>query len=274
MTQTTALTPEQHNEFSRRGVLRLEGLLSPASVSRARDFVLRRMEQLGLWKDGAWRLGGRPKPTYPDSGFKTSKVIGNRHPELEALAGEPALRAAVDALLGGRPFDRSLHPRPQLLFTLPNADSWLLPNQWHADCPRLPSQEMPGVQLFACLDHVGPRGGATLAVAGSHQLLNDGRHVGDKKLRQALSQDAFFRALWTAEPTPWASDQPLPHGSVDGVALEVIELTGAPGDGYLLDLRTLHSGAPNAADRPRMMITDRFVRADLVGEIAALYGWR
>ena len=60
---------------------------------------------------------------------------------------------------------------------------------------------------------------------------------------------------------------------VGNVALQVMELTGAPGDGYLVDLRTLHSGAPNAADRPRMMITDRFIRADLAEEIAATYGW-
>jgi hypothetical protein len=272
MSQTT-LTPEQREEFSRRGVLRIDGLLSSAGVARARAFVLRRMEQLGLWKDGAWKLDDRPRPIYPDSGLKTSKVIGNRHPELEALAQEPVLRAAVDELLGGRPFDRKMHPRPQLLFTLPNTDAWMLPTAWHADGPRLPSRENPGVQLFACLDHVAPRGGGTLAIAGSHQLLNDGRHVRARDLRRALSQEAFFRPLWAAQPIGWADDEALPSGVVGNVTLEIVELCGAPGDAYLLDLRTLHSGAPNAADRPRMMITDRFIPADLVREIAEVYGW-
>ncbi len=267
------LTPEQHDEFNRRGVLRLEGLLSPSGVTRARDFVLRRMEQLGLWKDGAWRLGDRPRPNYPDTGLKTSKVVGNRHPELEALAEEPALRAAVDELLGGRPFDRRMHPRPQLLFTVPNADTWMLPTAWHADAPRLPSRERPGVQLFACLDHVAPRGGGTLVIAGSHLLLNDGRHVRARDLRRELSQEAFFRPLWATQPARWGDDEALPSGMVGNVALQVMELTGAPGDAYLVDLRTLHSGAPNAADRPRMMITDRFIPADLAEEIAAVYGW-
>ena len=98
------LTPEQRDEFSRRGVLRIDGLLSSAGVRRARDFVLERMQQLGLWKDGAWRLEDRPRTTWPDSGLKTSKVIGNKHPELEALADEPALRAAVElrVLFGGK----------------------------------------------------------------------------------------------------------------------------------------------------------------------------
>lgn len=269
-----ALTLEQNDEFARSGVLRIEGLLSAAGVRRAREFVLQRMEQLGLWKDGAWRLEGRPRPDWPDSGLKTSKVIGNKHPALEALAEEPALRAAVDALLGGRPFDRKIHPRPQLLFTLPNADRWMLPTGWHVDAPRLASGEHPGVQLFACLDHVGRRGGATLAIAGSHLLLNDGRTVRARDLHRELCHEAFFRQIWGKSPLSWADDEPLPVGTVGDVALEVTELTGAPGDGYLVDLRVLHSSAPNAAERPRMTVTDRFIRADLAPEIAEAYGWR
>jgi hypothetical protein len=268
------LTPQQRDEFSRRGVLRIDGVLSSAGVSRARAFVLRRMEQLGLWQDGGWRLDARPRPNYPDSGLKTSKVIGNKHPELEALTEEPALRAAVDELLGGRPFDRKMHPRPQLLFTLPNTPSWMLPPGWHTDAPRLASGELPGVQLFACLDHVAPRGGGTLAIAGSHLLLNNGRHFRAKDLHRELGGETFFRRIWGKHPLPWAEGEDLPRGAVHNVALEVMELTGAPGDGYLVDLRTLHSGAPNAGDRPRMMITDRFIRADLVREIAEAYGWR
>ncbi len=168
-----ALTPEQRDEFSRRGVLRIEGLLSTVGVSRAREAVLRRLEQLGLWRDGVWRLDAWPRPEWPLSGLKTSRVVGNRRPELEALSQEPRLRAIVDELLGGRPFDRKMHPRPQLLFTLPNIDAWVLPPHWHTDAPRLASREHPGVQLFACLDHVAPRGGGTLAIAGSHLLLNE-----------------------------------------------------------------------------------------------------
>ena len=267
------LTPEQRDEFARRGVLRIDGLLSPAGVSRARDVVLQRMERLGLWADGAWRLDARPRPSYPDSGLKTSKAIGNRRPELEALAQEPDLRAAVDELLGGRPFDRKMHPRPQLLFTLPNTDTWMLPPGWHTDAPRLASGARPGVQLFACLDHVAPRGGGTLAIAGSHLLLNDKRRIRARDLRRELGGEPFFRRIWGKRPLPWADGEALPRGAVHNLPLEVIELTGAPGDAYLVDLRTLHSGAPNAGDRPRMMITDRYIRADLAREIADAYGW-
>ncbi|HEY2357602.1 MAG TPA: hypothetical protein VGH86_09135 [Phenylobacterium sp.] len=40
-----------------------------------------------------------------------------------------------------------------------------------------------------------------------------------------------------------------------------------------MDLRTFHATAPNASDRPRVMVTERFVRADLVGEIARAAEW-
>jgi hypothetical protein len=273
VTSNFALTPEQRDEFDCRGVLRLQGLLSAPSVERARGVVLRRLEQFGLWKDGAWRLEHRPRPQWPDSGLKTSKVIGNRRPELEALLDEPGLRAVVDTLLQGRPFDRAMHPRPQLLFTLPNIDAWVLPPGWHTDGPRLASGEWPGLQMFACLDHVAPRGGGTLVIAGSHRLLNDGRHIKASELHRLLGAEAFFRRIWGKRPICVDDGDALPCGAVGDVALEVMELTGAPGDTWLVDLRVLHAAAPNAADRPRMMVTHRFIRADLVPEIAEAYGW-
>jgi ectoine hydroxylase-related dioxygenase (phytanoyl-CoA dioxygenase family) len=57
------------------------------------------------------------------------------------------------------------------------------------------------------------------------------------------------------------------------VPLKVLELTGEPGDVWITDLRVLHAAAPNASDRPRVMVTDRFVPAELVPAISAAYGW-
>jgi Phytanoyl-CoA dioxygenase (PhyH) len=269
------LTPEQRDEFDRRGVLRLAGLLSADTVRRAREHVQRRLARLGLWRDGAWRLGEIPRPQWPDSGLKSSKAIGNKHPDLEALLDEPALLATVDALLGGRAFDRTLYRRPQVLFTLPNADAWAVPTGWHVDAPRLASGRQPGLQLFAFLDTVEPRGGGTLVLAGSHRLLNEGRHIRVKDLNRLLRREAFFRALYSEAPASAEDrvrllDQP---SAVGDVALELVELTGAPGDAYLTDLRVLHAAAPNAADHPRMMATHRFLREDVRQELAEAFGW-
>ena len=101
MTQNFTLTPEQRDAFKRAGMLRLDRLLSAEGVRRAREVVLRRLEPLGLWKAGAWHLDALPRPQWPNTGLKTSQVIGNHHPELAALVEESALAAAVDALLEG-----------------------------------------------------------------------------------------------------------------------------------------------------------------------------
>jgi Phytanoyl-CoA dioxygenase (PhyH) len=269
VTQTFTLTNQHREDFERTGLLRLEGLLSADRVNRAREAVLRPLERLGLWRDGAWRLDSRPKPQWPDAGLKVSRVIGNRRPELEALIEEPALSAAVDMLLEGRPFDRGIYKRPQLLFTLPNAETWTLPAGWHLDVPRLASGEAPGVQLFTFLDAVGPGGGGTLVITGSHRLLNDGRFHKTGKVMRALRREAFFRDLCSGA----LDGGDLPGGAVGDVPLQVVELTGAPGDAWLMDLRLLHTGAPNAAERPRMMATHRFLRADLVAEVSRGFDW-
>ena len=55
--------------------------------------------------------------------------------------------------------------------------------------------------------------------------------------------------------------------------LRVVEMTGAPGDVWLMDLRTFHSASPNAAEVPRVMVTQRFVRRDIAREFAEAHGW-
>jgi len=269
VTQTTTLTDHQREEFERKGVLRLEGLLSAERIRSAREAVLRPLERLGLWWDGAWRLDQWPKPQWPASGLKTARVIGNKRPELEALIEEPALLAVVDGLLEGRPFDRGIYKRPQLLFTLPNIETWVLPAGWHLDVPRLASGEAPGVQVFTFLDAVDVGGGGTLVIAGSHRLLNDSRFHKTGKVMRALRQEAFFRDLCSGALDGGA----LPGGVVGNVPLQVVELTGAPGDAWLMDLRLLHTAAPNATERPRMMATHRFLRTDLVREVARGFDW-
>lgn len=271
MPDTQILTSDQLDEFAHRGVIRLEGLLSAESVGAARAYLQDRLARLGYWRDGAWRLENAPRLPWPERGLKTSQVIGNKHPAVEALIEEPALLAAVDQLLGHQPFDRTIHRRPQLLFTLPNDGPWTLPSGWHADGPRLASGGCAGVQMFACLDRVEPRGGGTLAIAGSHRLFDLGRAMRAKEFNQLLGLEPFYLNLLAAEGSCWT--QPLPVGVVGDIELDVLELTGEPGDAYLMDIRMLHAGAPNARDRPRMMATHRFWRADRVQEIADAYGW-
>jgi hypothetical protein len=268
----TPLTPEQRAAFERDGVICLPGFLPADRVAAAQAVVFAALERGSLWRDGAWRLDGE-KPVWPAHGPPASKLIGNKHPELSALFEAEPVRALVDAFLEGHPVDRRIYRRPMSLFTLPNAGDWTLPNGWHTDAPRLASGRAPGVQLFAFLSPVAARGGGTMALAGSHRLLNDGRSLTLKGMRRELAPEPFFRQLWRNDPLVWAADAEYPAGAVENLPLRVVEMRGAPGDVWLMDLRTFHSASPNAAEVPRVMLTQRFIRRDVVREIAEAHGW-
>jgi ectoine hydroxylase-related dioxygenase (phytanoyl-CoA dioxygenase family) len=49
-----------------------------------------------------------------------------------------------------------------------------------------------------------------------------------------------------------------PLGRAGEIEIEVVELTGKPGDVWLMDMRVLHTVAPNARSTPRVMLTQRF----------------
>ena len=270
----TFLTADQRQTFEREGLLRLEGLLSEAAVHEAREAVLRPLEAIGLWRDGGWRLDALPRPRWPESGPKTASAIGHKHPELRRLAEDPSLQRVARELTGQDEFDRT--HRPQVLFTLPNAEQWSAPLGWHLDLPRLASGRAPGVQLFTFLEPVAPGGGGTVIACGSHRLLNEGRHVRSRDVKEALGREPFFRDLYAAGqggPADRAAFMAR-RARIQDVEVSLVELTGAPGDAWIMDLRALHGGSPNTSARPRLMMAQRFVRADLADELAEAYGWR
>jgi hypothetical protein len=266
------LSPEQRATYDRDGLVRLPDLLPSDRVAAAQAAVFAALERGGFWRDDAWRLPAE-KPLWPDHGPSAAKLIGNKHPELAALFDAEGVRTVVDALLEGQPVDGRTYPRPMTLFTVPIAGGWTLPNAWHTDAPRLASGRAPGVQLFSFLSPVGARGGGTMAIAGSHRLLNDGRSLTAKRMRHELGREPFFRQLWRNKPLTWAAGGEYPAGAVKNWPLRVVEMTGAPGDAWLMDLRTFHAASPNAAEVPRVMVTQRFIRADVAREMAEAHGW-
>jgi len=93
------------------------------------------------------------------------------------------------------------------------------------------------------------------------------------EITQLLRREAFLSELYTEAPTDERARLLGQTGSLGDVALQVMELTGSRGDAYLMDLRVLHTAAPNAADHPRIMATHRFIRADVMQELTGTPGW-
>lgn len=221
----------------------------------ARAAIFEHAERIGIRCSGAWNFDG----VSPNSGMTLIKPL-DRHPHITALAGEK-VRSAAHELTGDIPV-RSGHPG--LLFTLPNATAWTLPHKhWHVDFPRLPVDGVPGVQIFALLDVVAPQGGGTLAVTGSHRLLNTGSRMNSADLRKTLNKETYFRELMSNHNNERGerSHFLFQVGRVGDVELQVVEMTGDPGDVYFMDMRVLHTIAPNCRPTPRIMLTDRFLPA-------------
>ena len=285
-------------EFAERGIVRIEGLVPQSVIAPNRDRVYGILEDAGIWRDGRWALSKGPTeqealgkfdwlaPTKSlpmrrirDSG-KSRAFRAMFTPEALAVArelGGERLFANEPEAGGAQAFSR-----PQLLFTPPGARHWFVPNaMWHVDAPRLGEAGPPGLQLFVLLDDIPPGGGATLVVAGSHRLLND-RVRRSKDIKKSLKRRPYFQFLMGPRPQaqqPSETDQTnadstrlLHQPGQDGdVPLQVVELAGQAGDAYVTDLRLLHTLAPNASSRPRLMATQRLPYLDIVDKLDDAY---
>jgi hypothetical protein len=238
------LSPRDHEQFQRTGLLRLPGAVPAADVAAMRD---------RFWDFLGTRFGMLPdRPDTWEPGTPRHLQALRRSGAFAAMA-TPPVRAALDDLLGpGAWAPPKVWGLP--LVTFPGAQ-WRVPSSgWHVDSYGA-EHDLPGVTVFAFLAEVARRGGGTAVLAGSHRLVN--RHIaGTGSARPADVKAALSAAHpWLTRPDP---ERPLVAGDVT-VTLE--ELTGAPGDVMLMHSRTLHAAAPNALGTPRMMLVEIVNRA-------------
>ena len=259
-------TTIERKTFAVHGLIKRKNFLPSEKLANARNVIFQQLEQAGIWRNGGWSLDESVPATGLTAGMALVKPL-NLHPTIIALTSDEA-PAAASALVNDRPvFPMDRHPT--LLFTLPNATTWTLPHQhWHLDMPRLAAGGVPGVQIFALLETVAPGGGGTLVVTGSHRLYNEGVRISSGDLRKRLRKERYFADLMsnkTADRLRFLHEV----GHVGDVALQVVEMTGAAGDVYFMDLRVFHTVAPNARPIPRLMLTQRYL---LEASRIALYG--
>ena len=269
--RVSILSGSQRAEFEALGILKIEQFIPDEAISFARKAILSRFEALDYAQNGEWRLDDRPRSKWPDKGYSANQ-IGNKIEDVGLLLDEPSIKPIIAELLENAELDTGMFKRPQVLVTLPNEEEWFMPNYgWHCDNPRLASGNRPGVQIFILLSDIKAQGGGTLAVSGSHHLLNNGSFIRPRDITRQLRKHSFFSALMGARHDSIAQfqdqqDTTQPREYTD---LSITEMIGAAGDVYFMDTRVIHSGSPNAKDQPRMMATHRFVRSEMVAEIEA-----
>ena len=257
-----AISESLKQEFESSGLINIKNFLSGDRVAEAVAFARQLFEQEGLWKDGKWLLDYDVSKEQP---LVSKSLLNDLKNQLctDLIAEATPL---IDDLLDQRPsYPGTAYPQP--LISLPNVVDWTVTYKgWHLDCPRLSDGGIPGVQVFTFLDTVAHGGAPTLAIKGSHRLLNDRGAMRSKDVIQQLKQESYFRELMHKN-TPDRNRFLQETGHAGDVELQLAQFVGEPGDVYLMDLRVVHAGSANASAKPRMMLTQRFYLESAQAEI-------
>lgn len=245
------LSPRQRETFNRDGLLTLESLISSTAVNAMRSrFWEYLSSRHGLDPDrvDTWTVD-RPRNLQP---LKRSGVFN--------LMATREVSEALDDLLGAggwRP--PATWGLPLVTFAVPGV-SWTVPSVgWHVDSYG-PEHELPGATVFVFLSPVAEHGGGTIVLSGSHRLFN--QHIGATGVHRPAEVKAALAARNPWLSNLWFANRQIPpitigqHGTLDGVHLELRELTGSPGDVVFMHPRTFHAPAPNSLPEPRMMFVE------------------
>ena len=135
--------------------------------------------------------------------------------------------------------------------------------------------------MFTVLAPLRPCGGGTLVLGGSYRLLRTGltSMVGKHRLpavrRELGGRHPWLEDLWGRGRGRGRTDGPdvdrrrryLDEGAVlDGAPVRVVEVTGEPGDVFVMRADTFHTLAPNCQEEPRMMLIKTWLPADAEAE--------
>jgi hypothetical protein len=269
------LTAEQLDEFRRSGILRIPGAV-PSRVANAMC-------------DSVWEMLSRRYRIRRDDPetWKAQRIAGTKdRPNAMTFeqVANPALRATFDELLGSAAWEQAEH-WGSLLVSFPGAfpearDGWNVPHQgWHLDAPVVRSlPHLYGVRLFTCLAELSPGGGATLAVAGSPRLAQalasarGAAKIRSADVRKALIQRySWMRELCSFDPAIDRVHRFMKTATaVEDVEVRVVEMTGHPGDAFLMHPLMIHAGSPNCSAVPRMVLSTTVYQRGV--DWAALYG--
>lgn len=227
------MTPEQEYVFREKGCIYIPGAIAKSVVQPVRDHVLKELKQQNIWSAGrtlSQKLKG--VPIFQQTG-KLGQLINFQGLNQKLISRD--LYSEMCQLA-----DTPLHGQDaQLLISLPHKVAWSLEGlNWHRDISKFQLKDLPGVQAFVLLDNVAVHGGATLALAGSHRL--DSQSLAKQRIPELIGRDGKRSA------------------NIGGVELSLIEMSGRPGDVYLMDMRVLHTPSINSTRQVRMMATARY----------------
>jgi hypothetical protein len=240
-------------------IARVPGAVGRDVAAAMEDAVWAALARRGIRRDapGTWPAG------------LLGKHQGLRQARRFDAFQSPAVDALVDRLLGPGTWTCRQAWGPALV-TFPQPGTWEVPHTvWHLDLPGRNHAGERVARLFGYVNDVGPRGGATLAVDGSHELVArmvagapGGDAGGSSQLRKRLCRHPWFRALCAEGGDDRVRRFMVDGDEIDGVRVRVVELTGEGGDVVAMPPWTLHNFSMNSAATPRFMVTQSIYRDD------------
>lgn len=245
-------------QFNEQGFVVVRGCVSEADAREAGAAVwadlLERYdvaEEPGTWHGQYFSFGG--------TALKGSEaMVSERMTEvLDTLLGAGCWRTDYRSKRSGTVF-ASL-PRPG------GRDAWTVAGDWHWDQGE--NRHLPtytGLQVCTLLSETSHRDGGTLFVSGSHHAVaayfhrTRGRfsdNYSAKRMQSFFSTREWFRDLdgGTVPKEDRVAAFMDRTSTIDGISLRVHEMTGKPGDVYLLHPLLVHAGPPNGGRWPRIM---------------------
>jgi hypothetical protein len=246
-----SVSPEHFHEH---GWMRLPGAIDPAATAAMREVVWRGLAAAGIRRED-------PSSWTVERPARLQRLRGDR---AFAAAGSPTVLAAIDRIMGGRPWDVPTN-WGSLFLAFPTGGEWAIPaGGWHIDAKYTSPLDPPrGVKTLALIDDVAPASGGTLIVGGSHRLVHRwfagnpppaGTRSAD--MRKLLLAHPYLRDLQTGGDRAGRMARFMDRAETDaGIGLQVVEMTGSAGDVYLLHPLTMHAAAPNAGTAPRLMLS-------------------
>jgi len=252
----SGLSSDQRRAFDERGLVHLPGFIS----REAADAMAARLWQELARKHGVRRADPATWSAERPAQFGPLQKTG----AFNAMA-TPGVRAILDELIGPGAWTEPRGGWGLPLVCFPTQEAWALPHKiWHLDLT--PEPKHPGLlvgRLFLLLAPLRPRGGGTLVAAGSHRVAErlaagqNGR-MSSQEMRQAMARHHPWFADLMAPPKPGEDRIGRFMGAetvADGVPLRVEEITGEPGDVWLMHPHALHGLSANVLDAPRLALT-------------------
>lgn len=157
---------KQRAAFAEAGVVSLRRVIAKGKTTSARDYLLEELKRLRLREGGKWQT----KKFDGVSPFQVAGKIAHgirHHPVFDDVIPYE-LVSLLNSFAGCELRPAQVHP--QILLTPPQKETWALPETgWHVDVAVPVKDVVPGIQVFVLIDDVAPRGGGTMAIAGSHR---------------------------------------------------------------------------------------------------------